>query len=122
MSKDRCIIDRRYRGVGAWASFLSNRFYDSFPGGGRQWIAGDGPFNEHLVSDTGVGFLAVGVVAALAAAWLERRLVQAASARPSGSWRGFVPPGAVNSPFTAAASTDGHPLALTRASYPPRES
>ena len=99
MSKDRGIIDgaavaspqRWVRGalgylavtsvgVGAWASFLPNSFYDSFPGGGRHWITGDGPFNEHMVSDTGVGFLAVGVVAALAAVWLDRRLVQAASA------------------------------------------
>lgn len=99
MSKDRNIIDgatatspqRWVRGalgylavtsvgVGAWASFLPNSFYDSFPGGGRQWIAGDGPFNVHMVSDTGAGFLAVGVVVALAAVWLDRRLVQAASA------------------------------------------
>lgn len=68
-----------YLAVGAWAALLPRSFYDGFPGGGRQWIAGDGPFNEHLTSDTGAGFLAVGVVALLAAIWLERRLVQAAS-------------------------------------------
>ena len=67
-------------GVGAWASFLPNSFYNSFPGGGRQWIAGDGPFNEHMVSDAGAGFLAIGVVAILAAVWLDRRLVLTASA------------------------------------------
>lgn len=65
--------------VGLWATLAPQSFYDGFPGGGRTWIAGDGPFNAHLVSDTGVGFLAVGVVLVLAAVWPERRLVQAAS-------------------------------------------
>ncbi len=36
------------------------------------------PYNHHLTSDAGVGFLALGAVLLLAAAWMERRLVQAA--------------------------------------------
>jgi hypothetical protein len=64
--------------VGVWATVATRSFYDDFPGGGRHWVAGDGPYNAHLVSDAGVGFLAVGVVLALAAVWMERRVVQAA--------------------------------------------
>lgn len=33
-------------------------------------MAGDGPYNGHLVGDAGVGFLAVGVVPLLAAVWM----------------------------------------------------
>lgn len=64
--------------VGIWATVAPTVFFDEFPGGGRRWVAGDGPYNAHLVSDTGNGFLAVGVILALAAVWQERRLVQAA--------------------------------------------
>lgn len=64
--------------VGLWATFAGRSFYDDFPGVGRHWVAGDGPYNAHLVSDAGVGFLVVGAVLALAALWLDRRLIQAA--------------------------------------------
>ena len=64
--------------VGLWASFAPRSFYDSFPGFGQPWVAGDGPYNDHLASDAGLGFLAVGVVLLLAAIWMERRLMQAA--------------------------------------------
>lgn len=65
--------------VGLWATVDPRGFYDGFPGGGRHWVAADGPFNAHLVGDAGVGFLAVGVVLLLAAAWMNPRLVQAAT-------------------------------------------
>ena len=64
--------------VGLWATFAPRSFYDSFPGFGRPWVAGDGPYNAHLAGDAGLGFLAVGVVLLLAAIWMERRLIQAA--------------------------------------------
>lgn len=64
--------------VGVWATIAPRSFYDGFPGGGRRWIAGDGPYNAHLLSDAGVGFLAVGAVVALAAVWLDQRVTQAA--------------------------------------------
>lgn len=64
--------------VGLWATFATRSFYDDFPGFGHHWIAGDGPYNAHLASDAGVGFLAVGAVLLLAAVWLERRVMQAA--------------------------------------------
>lgn len=66
--------------VGLWATVNPRGFYDGFPGGGRQWVAGDGPYNAHLVGDAGVGFLAVGVVLLLAAVWMDVRVIQAASA------------------------------------------
>lgn len=56
--------------VGLWATFDPAGFYEDFPGGGRQWIAGDGPYNAHLTGDAGVGFLAVGVVLLLGAVWI----------------------------------------------------
>lgn len=64
--------------VGLWATFAPRSFYDSFPGFGQPWVAGDGPYNAHLAGDAGLGFLAVGVVVSLAAIWMERRLMQAA--------------------------------------------
>ena len=57
-----------------WATLVPSSFYEEFPGG-RHWVAGDGPYNAHVVGDTGVGFVAVGVVALLAAVWMETRLV-----------------------------------------------
>ena len=65
--------------VGLWATLSPSSFYDGFPGGGRHWVAGDGPYNAHLVGDAGVGFLAVGLVLLLAAVWMDIRVVQAAS-------------------------------------------
>ena len=65
--------------VGLWATLAPSSFYDGFPGGGRPWVAGDGPYNAHLVGDAGVGFLAVGLVLLMAAVWMDIRVVQAAS-------------------------------------------
>lgn len=64
--------------VGLWAVVATSNWFAEFPGFGRQWTAAEPPFNEHLATDAGAGFLAVGVVLGLAAWWLERRLVIAA--------------------------------------------
>ena len=40
----------------------SRGWYDTFPGGGRAWVAVDGPYNEHLVRDFGGLNLALAVV------------------------------------------------------------
>jgi hypothetical protein len=48
--------------VGVWAQFAPRSFYDDFPGGGRHWVGGDGPFNEHLVRDVGGLNLALTVI------------------------------------------------------------
>ena len=65
--------------VGLWATLDPRGFYDGFPGGGRHWVAGDGPYNAHLVGDAGVGFLAAGVVVLLAAMWMDASLIRAAA-------------------------------------------
>lgn len=58
--------------VGVWASAFPLDFYRAFPGFGRVWVAVDGPFNEHLVRDTGAAYL---MIAALAGLGLVRPLV-----------------------------------------------
>ena len=65
--------------VGAWAAFAPRYFYDEFPGGGRAWVAVDGPYNEHLVRDLGALSLALGVVTLVAAVTLARSTVVAAA-------------------------------------------
>lgn len=50
---------------GIWALFFPHEFYTSFPGFGRQWVAGDGPYNEHLIRDVGAFFCALSTLAAL---------------------------------------------------------
>jgi len=52
--------------VGVWATLAPRSFYDDFPGGGRAWVAADGPYNEHLVRDFGSLNLALTAVVAVA--------------------------------------------------------
>ncbi len=56
----------QWLGTGLWAVLAPRSFYDSFPGGGRQWVAVDGPFNEHLLRDVGGLFCALGVLSGFA--------------------------------------------------------
>jgi hypothetical protein len=67
-------------GIGAWAMLAPRSFYDDFPGGGRAWVAADGPYNEHLVRDFGDLNMALAVVSAIAAVTLVRAVVVAAAA------------------------------------------
>lgn len=54
--------------VGIQAALLPRSFFEDFPLG-RSWVAGTGgPYNEHLVRDVGVLFLAL-VVATAWTAW-----------------------------------------------------
>jgi hypothetical protein len=53
--------------VGLWATFSPRSFYDDFPGGGRAWVAADGPYNEHLVRDVGSLYLALAALLVVAA-------------------------------------------------------
>lgn len=66
--------------VGGWAGFAPKSFFTAFPGGGRHWVAGDGPYNEHLVRDVGELNLALLVVTVAALVTLSRPLVRAALA------------------------------------------
>ncbi len=65
--------------VGAWAQFLPQAFYDSFPGLGRSWVSVDGPFNEHLVRDVGGLYLALSAVTLIAIFAQTRETVLAAA-------------------------------------------
>jgi hypothetical protein len=65
--------------VAAWILVAPKAFYDTFPGGGTHWVSALPPYNEHLERDFGATGLGLAVLAALAAFWMERRLVQAAA-------------------------------------------
>jgi len=66
--------------VGIWATISPRSFYDDFPGGGRNWVAVDGPYNEHLIRDVGAWSLGMAVVVAIAAWTLSRPVVLTAGA------------------------------------------
>lgn len=61
--------------IGIYALFFSRDFYRDFPFG-RSWAA-LGPYNEHLVTDVGALFCAMGVIALFGAVRVDRRLSQA---------------------------------------------
>jgi len=60
--------------AGLWALLAPWSFYDDFPTSSMHWVATDGPYNRHLVSDVGSFYLALGAltVAALARPALAR--------------------------------------------------
>jgi hypothetical protein len=64
--------------VGVMARLDPRGFYDDFPFG-RQWVALDGPYNEHLLTDFGAALLAIAAVT-LVAAWRPTREVVIAAA------------------------------------------
>lgn len=64
--------------TGLWAVANPGSWYRSFPGFGPYLIAAEPPYNQHLATDAGAGFLATGVMLLVAAAWADRRLVAAA--------------------------------------------
>jgi hypothetical protein len=64
--------------LGAWAVFAPHSWFDDFPGGGRHWVSALGPYNEHLSTDVGAFFLAIGGLLIFAGIVLEVRLVQGA--------------------------------------------
>ena len=65
--------------IGLWALLAPRSFYDDFPGSGRHWVSADGPYNEHLVRDVGGLYVAMTVVAVVAAIVLTRALVRTAA-------------------------------------------
>ena len=65
--------------TGLWATLSPRSFYDGFPGAGREWVAADGPYNEHLVRDFGSLNLALAAVTIVAAVTLGRAVVTAAA-------------------------------------------
>jgi hypothetical protein len=65
--------------VGTWAAAWPRSFYDDFPGGGRSWVAADGPYNEHLVRDFGDLNLALASVTLVALLAFTRWVALAAA-------------------------------------------
>jgi hypothetical protein len=66
--------------LGVWATFWPQQFYNTFPGGGRTWVAVNGPYNEHFVRDFGGLNLALALVFTVAAVTLGVTLVRTAAA------------------------------------------
>jgi hypothetical protein len=66
-------------GVAVMILLGPRHFYDNFPTGPSAWVSALPPYNEHLLRDFGSAGLGLGLLAALAAYWMERRLVQAAA-------------------------------------------
>jgi hypothetical protein len=58
--------------TGAWAVIAAKNWYESFPGVDPRLVAAEPPFNAHLATDAGAGFLATGVALAFAAVWGRR--------------------------------------------------
>ena len=64
-------------GVTLQALFAPRSFYDDFPLG-REWVQAYPAYNEHLIYDYGAYTLGALLALALAAIWLDRRVVQLA--------------------------------------------
>ena len=47
--------------IGAWAFLAPHSWFFSFPGFAPRLVAAEPPYNRHLVSDVGAGFLAIGI-------------------------------------------------------------
>jgi hypothetical protein len=65
--------------IGFWALVAPNSFYDDFPAGTDGWVNVLGPFDEHLVTDVGSLFVALGFLLCFAAVRLRRDVVLAAA-------------------------------------------
>jgi len=65
--------------IGLWALASPRTFYDDFPAGTDGWVHVLGPFDEHLVTDVGSLFVALGVVLVFAGLSLRRGAVIAAA-------------------------------------------
>jgi AhpD family alkylhydroperoxidase len=65
--------------IGLWALLAPRSFYDDFPAGTDGWVNVLGPFDEHLVTDVGALFVALGFLMCFAAVSLRRGTVLAAA-------------------------------------------
>lgn len=60
--------------IGIWALLAPRSFYGDFPTG-QGWVAKAGAYDEHLVRDVGSLFIAIAVLALIAAVLLTRSVV-----------------------------------------------
>ena len=58
--------------VGLWAVLDPSGWFADFPGVDPRLVAAEPPFNQHLATDAGAGFLCTGVALVAAAAWRRR--------------------------------------------------
>ena len=65
--------------LGVWATFWPAQFYRTFPGGGRTWVALNGPYNEHLVRDFGGLNLTLALLLVVAVVTMTTTMVRTAS-------------------------------------------
>jgi hypothetical protein len=65
--------------LAVWILTAPKGFYDNFPGGSAHWVSALPPYNEHLERDFGAAALGLALLAALAALWMEKRVIQAAA-------------------------------------------
>jgi hypothetical protein len=61
--------------LGLWATIAPKNFYENFPGGGRHWVALDGPYNHHLISDFGALNLAICALTIAALVLMTREFI-----------------------------------------------
>jgi hypothetical protein len=64
--------------IGLWAYVAPESWFDSFPGFDPRLVAALPPYNEHLASDVGAGFLSTGTALLVAAIWANRTGVRVA--------------------------------------------
>ena len=61
--------------VGLWAVLAPESWFEDFPGVDPRLVAAEPPFNQHLATDAGAGFLCTAVALLLAAWWGRRQVV-----------------------------------------------
>lgn len=62
--------------TGAWALLAPENWFDRFPGFDPRLVAAEPPYNAHLATDAGAGFLATGAIVVVAAWFGDRRSVR----------------------------------------------
>ena len=61
--------------IGLWAVTAPGNWFRNFPGFDPRLVAAEPPYNHHLASDAGAGFLATGVALLVASIWGNRAAV-----------------------------------------------
>lgn len=69
-----------YLVTGIWAVVAPRNWFETFPGFGEPLVAAEPPFNAHLATDAGAGFLAVAVTLLVAVALGDRLVMLVAAA------------------------------------------